>query len=118
MHARCNRRPQSKTTYVVWFLYVCYYRGLKGLSNIRVLRLMPNLMLTGVIMSDKSTAERIARIVEIAERMQKHGTVYDRLPARELTKPRKLAAMSTSVPPRNARQAAEDGLDLTRSYGI
>ena len=75
-------------------------------------------MLTGFIMNEETNAARIARIVEIVEKMQRHGTVYNRLPPHELTKKRDFAALGSNVTPRLGRQASDDGVDMTRSYGI
>ncbi len=69
-------------------------------------------------MSEETSAERIARIMEIVEKMQKHGTVYKRLPAHELTKKRNFAALGSDLFSRLGRQASEDEVDLTKSYGI
>jgi hypothetical protein len=65
-------------------------------------------------MDDQHMSDRVKKVLEIAEKIHKTGTVYKRLAPEELTRKRNFAALSAPKP--SDRQI--DSTDLTRSYGF
>jgi len=59
-------------------------------------------------------SDRAKKVLEIAERIYKAGTVYERLSPKELTRKRDFSGLS--VPKTPDRQT--DSEDLTRTYGL
>ena len=59
--------------------------------------------------------DRVAKVLEIAERVHDQGTVYERLPAQEVARKRSFSALTA---PNTPLLRTEDAVDMNRTYGF
>ena len=66
-------------------------------------------------MDEDLNKDRVAKVLEIADRVHDQGTVYERLPTQEVARKRSFSALTA---PKAPLLRTEDAVDMNRTYGF